>query len=333
MPFFVFSFLIGFFALLNPSLANGFYELPVKNRPAVLTFDHLPLQDSACLSAVEKRKKILQALRAEKIEAAFFVVGQELFQYPTGFTTLEKVSQAGHRIGNNSYSLPRLSQMDVAHYIADVENCNALIKTVSQYRSWFRYPYLDVGLEGAGSWDMKIKRSKEAAQKLVDRGYFHAYVSVDSDDSYLNTLLLNAIAEGHSIDQGRLEEFYLEHLKRTIPLYTSLRTRAGQSSPFVFLFHANADITALCLPKIIEMLREEGWNFMTPDAAFDVIKYPQAGFSSVVLEINALVPPLQKAKKEGILPVIEQVRASDPKAVTALFKQIVLGETPTNHGK
>lgn len=328
MPFVAIALLMSCFAILNPVFVEGFYELPIKNRSAVVTFDQLPSKDSACLSAVEKRKRILEALKAEKIEAAFFVVGQELLHSSNGFLTLEKVSEAGHRIGNNSYSLPHLSELDGSRYLADIEMCQALIKTVSQDRTWFRYPHFDVGLEGAGSWEAKVKRTKEVAQALIDKGYFHAYVSVDSQDAYLNTLLLNAIAEGHAIDQRRLELFYVEHLKRIIPTYTDLRNRAGQAAPFVFLFHANADITALCLPKVIAMLREEGWDFIPPEDAYDGIKCPQAGFGSIVLEVNALSAPYEKAKKDGTLQVFDQMRALDTKAIAEQFEEIVLNYSP-----
>ncbi|UAW64639.1 hypothetical protein KMZ15_02900 [Mycoavidus sp. HKI] len=89
-------------------------------------------------------------------------------------------------------------------------------------------------------------------------------------DWFIDMLFLQAIKEGKEIDMEGLENFYLEHIRLTIKKYLSKKTDEEKNlfSTQIFLFHAN-DLNALFLPKIITMLREDGWRIGTPDEMVD----------------------------------------------------------------
>ncbi len=141
-------------------------------------------------------------------------------------------------------------------------------KTDTSFFHRFRYLFLDVGLDFMEG--RSLEKAAECALALKKFGFRHAYVSIDSFDWFIDNLFLQSIKEGKEIEIERLEYFYIHHIQQAIDNYLDKKTNEEKSlfSTHVFLFHAN-DLNALFLPKIISMLRENGWRIGAPDEIFE----------------------------------------------------------------
>lgn len=232
----------------------------------VLTFDTLPTAQTLFMDGKIRTQKYIDALAKADVQMVFFTIGNEIEQSKMKY--INQIIQQGHLIANHSYSHPHLSAISVEQYLDDVNECEKRILPFSTYRQWFRYPFLDVGLDLMEG--RSIEKAVECALALKSLGFRHAYVSIDSLDWFIDMLFLQAIKEGKEIDMEGLEHFYLEHIRLTIKKYLSKKTDEEKNlfSTQIFLFHAN-DLNALFLPKIITMLREDGWRIGTPDEMVD----------------------------------------------------------------
>jgi peptidoglycan-N-acetylglucosamine deacetylase len=239
-------------------------------QPAVvLTFDNLPVHTTLLMDCETRTQKYLDALGESKIQTVFFTIGAEVERSNARrMGCIHKLVNQGHLIANHSYSHPHLSAIAVEDYLADVLKCEPWIASFATYRPWFRYPFLDIGLdpiEGAS-----VEKAVACATALKNMGFLHGYVSIDSFDWFINMLMLQAIIEGQKIDLADLESFYLGHLVRTIDRYLTHKSAEERAlfSTHVFLFHAN-DLNALFLPQIITLLRQNGWRIAPPDEIFN----------------------------------------------------------------
>lgn len=270
--------LVALFFLMTAPLKGSFN--------IVITFDNLPIQNNYILDPKTKTEKYIQALSQAGIQTVFFAVGKEIEQAtPEKMECIERLVQEGHRIANHSYTHPHLSEIAVADYIANVLKCEELITQFATYRRWFRYPFLDIGLdpvEGAS-----VEKALHCASDLKALGFRHGYVTIDSFDWFISSLLSKAVSEGRTIYLPDLEAFYIDHLRKTIQRYLSAKSEEEKSlfSTHVFLFHAN-DLNALCLPRVIEMLKAEGWTFAPPEEAFDDPKNQMSDFDMISIKIQ-----------------------------------------------
>ena len=101
-----------------------------KQKHVWLTFDDGPHPTNT--------KKVLATLAGHGIKAAFFVVGQNAKSHPT---VVKDAFNAGHRIGNHSYSHPNLTTLSAANVRAQIANTEALIKPYLGTKKIFRPPY------------------------------------------------------------------------------------------------------------------------------------------------------------------------------------------------
>lgn len=290
--------------------------------PLIITFDNLPLQDSACLTGEEKRERCLKTLEDEKLETVFFIVGEELVKNPKSSSCLKRVLEQGHRIANHSYTHPHLTDTSLEDYITDVYKCNEFIKHFSLYRPWFRYPFLDIGLDPLPRLGASGEKAIACAEKFKAQGFRHGYVTIDSFDWFLNVLLLEAIEQGKTIKQEDLEAFYVAHLRKMIVKYLTLHEKESFSA-HVLLLHSNADITMLCLPRMIHMLKEDGWIFTSPEEAFNHPANTLADFNSVVEQAKWALRALTPSSSPSSEPKKGSSLSSE---ATEAFRQMVLHE-------
>ncbi|MEU9332836.1 polysaccharide deacetylase family protein [Streptomyces sp. NPDC048290] len=82
---------------------------------------------------------ILDTLAAYDVPAMFFVCG-EMAAENRGL--LERMADAGHVIGNHTWSHPLLTRLDRAAIRAEMEStCEVVEKAVGEWPRWFRAPY------------------------------------------------------------------------------------------------------------------------------------------------------------------------------------------------
>jgi peptidoglycan/xylan/chitin deacetylase (PgdA/CDA1 family) len=82
--------------------------------------------------------EILEILDEYGIKATFFVIGINARYYPE---TLESVIAKGHEIGNHTYSHPHVSEINSESIRLEIESCEEMIHSLSDYRTkLFRPP-------------------------------------------------------------------------------------------------------------------------------------------------------------------------------------------------
>lgn len=224
-----------------------------------LTFDDAPMNGSRYYQGTERTDTLIAKLQRLGIEeVAFFV--NPIRMVEEGRSRVLKYAQAGHLIGNHSYTHAWLHKIGVDNYIRDIERADSAIKNVPNYVKWYRFPYLDEGRK------IEERDSIRAALKRMD--YLGAYVTVDNYEWYLNALLQEALKEKKKINYQLLKTLYIEHIWKSVQFYDQIGQKVlGRSPKHVLLLHEN-DISTLFIEELIVFLRAKGWKIISPREAY-----------------------------------------------------------------
>lgn len=203
-----------------------------ETKRAFLTFDDGPSQNT---------NNILNILNEHNIKATFFVLGVQVEIFPE---TTKRIYNEGHYIANHGYSHIYSSiYQSPEQVLTEFNQCNQIVANtieIPEYNSHlFRFPGGAVGGKYA-----EIK--KQAISLLEENDVLH----VD-----WNSLT------GDSEKVAPTEEYLLNNLQKTID---------GKNSVVILMHDAHAKkITAEALPRVIEYLRGQGYEFQN---FYDIIK-------------------------------------------------------------
>lgn len=193
-----------------------FYNGPANKKRAALTFDDGP--DAVCTP------KILDILNDKKIQATFFVIGEQVRRVPE---MLKRIINEGHEIGNHSWSHPNFNELTASELIKEIKSAEIEINShTGQFTSILRPPYGFV--------------TESDIQIINDLGYKVIMWSVDTldwtgiTDEEIISIVNRDLAEGAII---------LQH---------SFKTTTGI-----------LDGTVKALPVIIDTLTQEGYELVT----------------------------------------------------------------------
>lgn len=142
--------------LIFPCAFSLFAESAPKR--IALTFDDGPHENYTA--------EILSILQEYGIKATFFVVGQNAKEHSS---LLQQVAEAGHEIGNHTYTHPKLKEQNAESFSCELEKTRAVIESITGISpSLFRPP------EGF----------REGVIKTVakEQGYQMVLWSVDTED-------------------------------------------------------------------------------------------------------------------------------------------------------
>lgn len=118
------------------SVSNDQRELPIycvdyNEKKIALTFD--------CAWESDDIPDILKTLDSENVKATFFIVADWAQKYPQA---VKAISQAGHDIGNHSYSHPKMSHISDDKIRKEITMCdNVLQNLIGKNIDLFRAPY------------------------------------------------------------------------------------------------------------------------------------------------------------------------------------------------
>ena len=152
-----------FIQALFPSLI---WRKETKNKEVWLTFDDGPYPEVTAW--------ILAVLKKENVKATFFLVGEQIEQYPK---LVGGIINEGHSIANHSYSHKNGWLTSKKKYIADIEKCQELMPE----NSLFRPPYgkitkaqitllkehYKIILWDVLGWDFQQKTTPEGVKKNI----------------------------------------------------------------------------------------------------------------------------------------------------------------------
>ena len=106
-------------------------RVKTNDKVVALTFDDGPSK--------RYTTEILALLQQQEVKATFFITGKEAEQNPDEVSLLY---QAGHQLGNHSFSHPRMVLMSPAAVAGEIERTDAAIRAVGyQDEILFRPPY------------------------------------------------------------------------------------------------------------------------------------------------------------------------------------------------
>ncbi|WP_051371524.1 polysaccharide deacetylase family protein [Mesorhizobium loti] len=83
-------------------------------------------------------EKILKVLDRHRIKAAFFMIGEKVAAQPA---VVQRVFDAGHRIGNHTFSHRRLTELTAAEIRDEIETTAKLISAFTRDEKIFRPPF------------------------------------------------------------------------------------------------------------------------------------------------------------------------------------------------
>ena len=212
------------------------------------------------LSADARNAAILSALDAAGgLRAALFVCGKRV-DSAAGRRHLRAWADAGHLLGNHSWSHRFYPRTPFEEFSADVSRCDALLAEYAPPEKRFRFPYLKEG-------DTVAQR--DAMRSFLDaQGYRSGAVTIDASDWAIDSRLRRRLAKDPKANLTPYRAFFLEHIAARADYYASLANLAvGRAIPHTLLLHHNL-LNALFLGDLLAHLRGLGWQLVDARAAF-----------------------------------------------------------------
>lgn len=224
-----------------------------------LTFDDCPRKISKLMNGMERAKKLTDELKKANVQQVAFFCNSPT-RSEDGNERIHWFANAGHLIANHSADHPDLYKIPVDEFIKGIDQADKELVGFANYRKWFRFPFLH---EGKNPADVEAVRAH-----LNKIGYINGYVTVDTEDWYMNEILVKGIDAGKQFHLKRLCRTYRDMMLDSAKFYDNMSMKAlGRSVSHVMLLH-ETDINALCIGEVIKGLRENGWKIVSPDVSY-----------------------------------------------------------------
>jgi len=289
----------------------GIYRF--ENPPQVaITMDDFNLFRASDEVASKRNRAILEALkRHSDVKAAIFVAGSNV-DSALGMRLLREWNDAGHIIGNHTYSHRNYATSDFDEYCKDIMRNEILLKGFPQYRRFFRFPMLK---EGATA------EQRDRMRAFLDKnGYRMGYVSIDNSDWYIDTRLRERLAKSPGTDSTAYRNYYLDHVMDRAAYYDKLaRDCEGRQVKHTLLIHHGV-LNGLYLSDLMDRFQKQGWQFINAEDAFR---------DPVFRELPKVVPAGEsivwaRAKEKGKLAASARYPAEDGDYIRAEMDRLGL---------
>ena len=225
-------------------------------RRIAFTFDDIPRGDGPIFTGQQRGEALIAALQQGRVEGAMMFVQTDFIERRTdGEQRLVRYQDAGHVLASHSHTHPWLSDVGATAFLADVDKAASRLASFADVAPYFRYPFLDEGRGG-------VEQRDAVRAGLEERELRNGYVTVDTYDWLMASLLAEAIASGYEPDEGVVCGIYTQVLADNIEFYDAIaRGVLGRSPAHVLLLHEN-DLAALCVDDLATSLAQEGWQII-----------------------------------------------------------------------
>jgi peptidoglycan/xylan/chitin deacetylase (PgdA/CDA1 family) len=197
----------------------------------------------------------------QQVPATGFIIASEVRN--DNWDMLNKFREAGFGLGNHTFSHANLNRLTVDEYIQEIKKADSLLSPVLTKPKYFRYPYLAMS---TGS-----KRDKILCY-LAKKKYKVAPISIDSKDFAFNQRLLSVPELKRRDYLNELKPFYLDFIwQQTVKAEDHSQYHHNPEQSQILLIHANL-LNAYVLPDIINLYKEQGYEFVTLDDALKTYK-------------------------------------------------------------
>ena len=234
------------------------------SKPKVsFTFDDGITTDIAGFPFEEWNNMILSHLEKESLNAVFFVTGKNKTD-TKGQRLLNSWDDQGHKIANHTFSHPNFNapKNTAQNFESELIKTDAIISKFDNHIKLFRFPYLKEGNDSA-----KVDSIRNILSKHT---YANGYVTIDASDWYVNQRLIKRIKEVglEKVDIDAFRDFYVQHILDRAKYYEKLSHEMnGRNINHTLLLHHNLT-SALFLGDLIKEFREQGWEVIDGDKAF-----------------------------------------------------------------
>ncbi|MEP4196898.1 MAG: polysaccharide deacetylase family protein [Aliishimia sp.] len=198
-------------------------------------------------------KSINAALQKHDITATGFAVGQQI--NPKSIKALQAFANAGHTIGNHSWSHPDYGTLTPQEFLDETRKTDEILAPWITGPRYYRFPFLREG---------KTKQTQSAATRiLTDLDYQNVPVSIDNDDWKFNADYLAAIKRNDRDAAAVIARDYIAHMQnRTAHFQSFARTELGGDVDHILLLHMNR-INADHLETLLDWYAAQDWTFIT----------------------------------------------------------------------
>jgi peptidoglycan/xylan/chitin deacetylase (PgdA/CDA1 family) len=281
-------------------------------RKLALTFDDLPNQsaktcDQAAVNAINNG--LLQALRAHQAPAAGFVTESRACNAQELRRILVKWRDAGHELGNHTYSHWNIDETAMEEYTADIlknePETNAILPKKMRF---FRHPFLHTG---------KTMQSRDALnQFLSTNGYRIAPVTFDNQEWVFARVYQEAYERRDEALKRRVAKGFLSYMEEVTDFFEKRsRETLGREPAQVLLLHANV-MNAETLGDLLLMFKHRGYTLVSLEEA---LKDPAYQLADGYAGPKGLSWIHRWALAKGI-PVVEEPR--EPEWIAKLFAAV-----------
>ncbi len=226
-----------------------------------VTIDDLPVvkqgrYDRAGQTAI--MESVMDALKKHRVTATGFVVGNKVTA-PWQRDLLLRFRDAGHGLGNHTFSHPDLNQTGAGEFVADIDNCDRVLGNLAGPGRYFRYPMLHRGQDP--------DKRETVSGWLKDQGYTVVPVTIDNDDYLFDTRYEATLDAGDVAASSEIGREYLGHMLRQVDHFrTMTESKVEREIPHILLIHMNR-INGDYLDELLTHLENAGWRFVSLEEA------------------------------------------------------------------
>jgi peptidoglycan/xylan/chitin deacetylase (PgdA/CDA1 family) len=250
-------------SLLFSQSAGPKTSLSNSPRPQLaLTMDDPMPSLGSVLKWQEANGRILKAIAAKNVRAALFVCGMRVDD-ADGAKLVSAWDQAGHLIGNHSYShrFYNNDRTSYADFAFDFLKNEKIIAPYHNHTPLFRYPFLKEG-------DTAEKRDRFRAL-LKERGYRVGHVTIDASDWYVSQRFVDRLGKQANSPVAAYRDYLIAHLLDRAAFYRQLALDVlGRDIRHTLLVHFNV-LNAFVLPDVLNAFEGAGWQWIDASLAFE----------------------------------------------------------------
>jgi peptidoglycan-N-acetylglucosamine deacetylase len=240
-------------------------------RQVAVTFDDMPgvaMQRSRQCDArafADLNRRLLQSIARNRIPALALVVESRLCPRLTDSLPglLNMWLDAGHELGNHSFSHFDINTTPLARYEADVIRGERVTQVLLRQRGrklkYFRHPFLHAGND--------VKTKEALAKFLAARGYTIAPVTIDNQEWVFAEAYALAKERRDTTTARRIGEAYLRYMDDIFAFFEKYSVHTvGYEIKQILLLHVNP-LNADYLDALARMMRKRGYAFISIDQA------------------------------------------------------------------
>jgi len=206
-----------------------------------VTVDDLPIHgpETPGMDRMAIAERLLAAFHRHGLRSVYgFVNGKRVADDPSTEAILRRWRQAGHPLGNHTYSHVSLNAVGLSAYFADLEKGEEILKKLEPDASvWkvFRYPFLFEG-------DTSEKRDG-VRHYLREHRYTMAPVTIDADDWAFNAPFSRCTAQNDVESLAKLRRIFVDgHVEELRRIRELSRTLMHREVRQVLLLHIGAAV-------------------------------------------------------------------------------------------